>query len=56
MSGPVFSAQDHAHMARALQLAALGRDDDTDVPEPADDNIAADPVATLGRAAGNGGK
>ena len=39
-----------------LTLAALGRDDDTDVPEPADDNIAADPVATLGRAAGNGGK
>lgn len=33
-----------------LTLSALGRDDDTDVPEPADDNIT-DPMATLGRAA-----
>ena len=34
-----------------LTLAALGHDDDTDIPEPADDNIGADPVETLGRAA-----
>lgn len=34
-----------------LTLAALGRDDDTVIPEPADDNIATDPVETLGRAA-----
>jgi multicomponent Na+:H+ antiporter subunit C len=34
-----------------LTLAALGHDDDTNVPEPADDTIAPDPMTTLGRAA-----